>query len=509
MNTGPCQGPGRLVDRSGILRGDDDIARYVDRPASLVHAARTGLEREPGAAAVVELGGPRWTYAQLWERAARVAGGLRAGGVRRGDRVLLARPNSAVWCAAFLGAVFAGAVAVPVDVRLSAAEIAELARDCAARIVVGKGALPDGEPVVTEDAVADDIAAIFYTSGTTGRPKGAVTTHANFLSNIETTRRLLRRGDPEPPRELISVPLSHVTGCNSQFLPTLEAGGTTVIMPRFDVGVFLNGLQDERITSVMSVPSVFAMVLAGSPALEEATASVRSLTYGGAPADLDLVRRLRRAFPAARLGSGYGMTECASFAAHLPDEYVDTRPGAVGLPVPVVDLALREPEDEGGTAVGELCVRGPNVARGYWDDPEATGSTFLEGGWLRTGDLASIDPDGVVAIAGRSKDVIIRGGQNVHAAEVERVIGAHPHVAEVAVVGVPDAVAGEKVAAVLVPAHPDLDLRAVVRAARERLARHKVPDLVEVRDHPLPRNAGGKVVKAGIGVGATWRVAPR
>jgi len=493
-------------DRTGVARGPDGIARYPAPPGSLVEMLCRTVERVPEREAVVEIGGDRLTYRMLWTCAARVAGGLAESGVRPRDRVLIRLPNGIDWCVAFLATQLAGAVAVPVNHRLAEREIEFLRTDSgAAHVLDGSRALPGGRAGAGHlPASPDEPAAIFYTSGTTGRPKGAVTSHANFLANTATARRVLGISEDELWRGLVSVPLSHVTGANSQFLPACEAGGTTVILPAFDAATFVAALTDERITALMSVPSVYRMVLAGAAALD--TGRVRTLTYGGAPMAPPLIDRLRDAFPAARLSSGYGLTESSSFAAFLPHERTLARPDTVGLPVPVVDLALAGVADDG---VGELLVRGPNVVAGYWGNPEATAAAFVEG-WLRTGDLARIEPDGLVQLVDRVKDMIIRGGENIYAAEVERVLMGKPEVTEAAVVGVADPVAGEKVAAAVVldPAC-DGELRPVWRAVRDELARHKVPQLVAVWPGPLPRNAAGKVDKAGVRAAARWRVAPR
>lgn len=499
-------------DRSDVVRGTDGIARYQNRPTSLVEALRATVDRQPGVEALVEVNGSRVTYRQLWDRAASVAAGLRDDGVRSGDRVLIQLPSGLDWAIAFFGVLLAGAVAVPVNPRLTAAEIDYIHEDTGAARLIDGGGLPEGERVPDAPCGPDDPAAIFYTSGTTGRPKGAVTSHANFLTNNETARRVLGidAPGPDPWRSLVSVPLHHVTGCNSQLLPACEFGGTTVIMPTFDASEFLRVIHDERITALMSVPSVYQLALASRVLPRIDTTVVRSLTYGGAPMQPEVVADIRRAFPNARLGSGYGLTESSSFTAYLPHEQVVRTPEAVGIPVPVVDVALAGPRGDG---VGELLVRGPNVVHGYWGKPEATARTF-GGGWLRTGDLARIAPDGLVHIVDRVKDMIVRGGENVYSAEVERVFSAHPSVVEVAVVGVDDRLAGERVAAAVVleagVADGDVaQLRPIWRFARDQLARHKMPELVAVWSGRLPRNPGGKVNKTVVRESAQWRVAPR
>jgi acyl-CoA synthetase (AMP-forming)/AMP-acid ligase II len=499
---GPADGTGG----DGIRRGADGVARYLGLPSSLTAALRMVVDRQPDGEALAEIDGGRVSYRELWDRSARVAAGLRAAGARRGDRVVLRLPNGIDWCVAFYGIQLAGCVAVPAAPRLTGPELAHIVRDSAAAVVIEPGQLPSARATfAAADLKPDDIAAIFYTSGTTGRPKGVVTSQANFLANAESARRVLRIGAIQPWRSLVCVPLCHVTGCNSQFLPACHAGGTTVIMPRFEPQRFLRALREERITALMAVPSVFRMVTPLTAGRD--TSAVRSVTYGGAPVHPGLVTAARSAFPRARLGTGYGLTETASFCTYLPDEFAESRSGTVGPAVPVVDLRLHEP---GPGGVGELLARGPNVTPGYWahEDPPDRGA-FIDG-WLRTGDLARIAPDGFVQIVDRIKDVIFRGGESVYSAEVERVLAAHPDVMDVTVLGMPDAIAGEKVAAaVVVPGDREVDMRAVLRFAREQLARHKMPELLAVRTRPLPRNPGGKVMKPQVRAESAWTIAPR
>ena len=503
--TSRLAGPGGLAERAEIERDSGGVAHYADLPSSLTGALRAVVERQPKTEALAEVGGARMSYRQLWDRAARVAGGLREIGARRGDRVVLRLPNGIDWCVAFYGIQLAGCTVVPVNMRLTEGEVADVVHDSGAAVVID-GPLPTGWTMFAEDDPGhEDIAAIFYTSGTTGRPKGVLTSQENFLSNAETTRRVLRMPTIQPWRNLVSVPLCHVTGCNSQLIPTLQAGGSLVIMPRFDPWHLLRTLQEERISALIAVPSIFRTLV--PLATGGYTATVRSVTYGGAPVHPDLIAAMRTVFPGARLGTGYGMTETASFCTYLPDEFSDDRSDTVGPVVPAVDVRLSE---TGADGVGELLVRGPNVTPGYWTQGGPPDRAAFDGSWLRSGDLARIAPDGFVQIVDRIKDVIIRGGESVYSAEVERAIAAHADVLDVAVLGIPDPVAGEKVAAALVvPPDRNVDLRAVLRFARLSLARYKVPELVSVWTRPLPRNPGGKVMKPQVRAQSKWIVAPR
>jgi long-chain acyl-CoA synthetase len=495
--------PIRPFDNSAIARGPDNLARYLNRPQSLVHMLRATVDKWPNKEALVELGGERITYPQLWDRSTRVAGGLHAMGVQRGDRVAIRLGNSINWCSAFFGALMAGAVVVPVNTRFSESEVEHVVTDSGSKVVIIPGQpLPDGAPFVTDDLNPQDLAAIFYTSGTTGFPKGATTTHEAFLSNVETCRRISDLPFDGSSRTLISVPLFHVTGCNSQLLPTCEGGGTTVIMPAFDIKLFLRTIVEERLNILTTVPAVYWLAINQPNFCEVDTSAIKWCTYGGAPTPPDLVAKITEAFPNARLGNGFGLTECCSVATFLPHEYSKLRPETVGFAAPVVDLKLADVDPH--TNVGELLIRGPNVSLGYWKNPQATAETFVDG-WLHTGDMARLDEKGFVQIVDRKKDMVNRGGENVYCVEVENALAAHPAVFEVAVTAVPDTMMGEKVGAVIVPKPGQNPAIADILAfARTQLADFKVPQYIVLRTAALPRNPGGKVIKKQVRQDIEW-----
>ena len=492
-------------DAGGVERGEDGIARYSGRPQSLVHMLRASVERDPKADAVIEVGGERVTFAQLWERASRVAGGLRGAGLERHDRAAILLPNGLDWVLAFWGAQLAGVVAVPVNTRFAEREVDYVVSDSGAAHVFRPGeALPDGEPVVTDDLAPEDLAAIFYTSGTTGFPKGAMTTNANFLANTENAFRCIGVDRSEGPSlaTLINVPLFHVTGCNSQLLVVNELGGRVFILPNaLDLDGFLRTVSEERIQMLTSVPAIYHALTRHPLFARTDLGHVRWVSYGGAPIAADSVHKIIEAFPGARVGNGFGLTETSSLTSFLPHEEALDHADSVGFAMPVVDLAVYEPDAE--TGVGELLVRGQNVVQGYWRKPEATAETFLEG-WLRTGDLARIDDQGLLYIVDRAKDMINRGGENVYSIEVEAALTGAPGVSEVAVVPVPDEMMGEKVGAVIVPTGEGLDVTAVIEHARGRIADFKVPQYVALRNEPLPRNPGGKVLKKPLREETEW-----
>ena len=502
---------GGIFDLTGVTRGPDGIKRYEGLPRNLVHMFRAAVDRDGAAEAVVETGtaetggGPRLSYATLWDRATRVAGGLRGLGVQRGDRVAIRLGNGVDWVLAFLGAVLADAIVVPVNTRFTDEEANYVVTDSGAVHVFMPGdPLPDGDPLAVDDAEPSGPAAIFYTSGTTGFPKGAVTTHENFLSNAETCRRVLA-ADPAGLRTLISVPLFHVTGCNSQLLVALYVGGTAVIMPVFEVAAFLRAISEERIDTMVTVPAIYWLAI-NQPAFASTDISrVRSVAYGGAPIAPDLVTRLAKAFPQARLGNGFGLTETSSVSTFLPHEFV-AHADSVGFPAPVCDVRLDTVLPDG---TGELLIRGPNVVSGYWNKPDATAQAFADG-WLYSGDMARIDDEGLVYLVDRRKDMINRGGENVYCVEVENALAGAPGVYEAAVLGVPDEMMGEKVGAVIVPTPgAELDVAAVIDYLGAHIADFKIPQYVAVSAAPLPRNPGGKLLKRRLRDDTDWAAAIR
>jgi long-chain acyl-CoA synthetase len=491
------------------------------------------------------------SFEEHFRRAAQVAHVLRDRfGVGRGDRVAIAMRNYPEWSVAFWGATAAGAVVVPlnswwtgdelrygledsgtkvvfVDPARGAAIAAHRAQlpDLSAMVVArgGEGEMPDGAlrwedvlgplpgdvdlPAVAIDT--DDDATIFYTSGTTGRPKGALGTHRNICTNpfslyFVNARSALRAGHAaaapgggEQNAYLLSVPLFHATGCHSILVGNLLAGGKLVMMHRWDAGRALELIERERITTFGGVPTMVLQVLDHPDFANRDTSSVKSVGYGGAPAPPELVRRIRDHFNSSPASNGYGLTETSSLSTMNSGVDYLAKPDSVGPPVPVVTVKVVDPE---GTAVptgevGELWIKGPNVVKGYWNKPEATAAVFTDG-WLHTGDVARLDDEGFVYIVDRAKDMLIRGGENVYCVEIEGVLYEHPAVAEAAVIGIPHPTLGEEVGAVvtLLPgaSATEADLQEFVAG---RLAAFKVPVRTWFYDGELPRNPAGKVLK--------------
>ncbi len=493
---------------TGVSRDANGIPRYEDLPATLLEMLDEQVERRPDSEALVELsagGAGRLTYRQLWDRASRVAGGLAAAGVRPGDRVAVRYPAGIDWALAFWGTVMAGAIAVAVNTRSARPEIEFVLSDSGARVDLAPDTpLPDGHPYVTERLERADTAALFYTSGTTGHPKGVPTTHEAFLTNTENAVRCLEqpRDLGEGMRTLISVPLFHVTGCNSQLLAAARVGGASVIMPALNLDELIAALSGERISAMVTVPAIYSLLLQHKGFAKADVSGIRWVAYGGAPIAPSLVRSVKEAFPAAKVFNGYGMTETASLMTVLPDRDAVEHADSVGYAVPSVDLAIAPFRgDEPG--VGELVARGANVTANYWNRPEASSATFADG-WLHTGDVVRVDEAGRVHIIDRLKDIINRGGENVSSVEVEAVLLAAPKVVDACVLAVSDDVMGEKVGAVLFGGPERIDVPAVLEHCRGQLADFKVPQYVTVVDEALPRNAGGKLLKGKLRERVQW-----
>ena len=489
-----------------VFVDDAGVRHFRDLPESLIAVLRRNADENPDVDAVTEVGGGTLTYGELWDGAQRVAGGLRAQGVQRGDRVANRYPAGLDWVLAFWGIMMAGGIVVAVNTRSTEPEVDFILTDSGTSVDLAPGTpLPDGEPYLESGIGPSDIAALFYTSGTTGNPKGVPTSQEAFLSNLVNCGICFSIPDDLRPgklRTLISVPLFHVTGCNSQLLLALWCHGTAVIMPAFDQDQMIDSLRDDAIGFLVTVPAIYALLLRHKRFGEIDTSGVGWVSYGGAPIAPSLVAALQEAFPNARVGNGYGMTESCSVMTGLPHEDSTAHADSVGYAAPAVELGIA-PLDPADPLVGELVARGATIATEYWERPEATASTMIDG-WMHTGDVVRVDEAGRVHIIDRMKDIINRGGENVSSIEVEAALLAVPEVVEAAVVAVPDEVMGEKVGAVLYGGEGTLDVDHVLSQVRERIADFKVPQYVVVADQPLPRNPGGKLLKGPLRKETDW-----
>ncbi len=378
--------------------------------------------------------------------------------------------------------------------------------------VIGEaGSWGDLEPMdpPAVDLAADDEATIMYTSGTTGRPKGALATHRAIISNVFNSltcqaRMFLRRGEqpPEPdPNEqratLLAIPFFHATGAFAVLVPALAQGGKIVTMYKWDAGEALPIIQNEKITAVGGVPAIAWQILEHPDRDKYDLSTIAAISYGGAPSAPELVSTIKKRFPEAAPGNGWGMTEtCATACLNIGEDYVN-RPDSAGAPPPATELKIVGADGQTlpPGEVGELWCKSPSNCRAYWNRPDATAETFREG-WVVTGDLARLDEEGFLYLVDRAKDMLIRGGENVYCIEVESALYDHPAVMDAAVVGIPHKVLGEEVGAVV-------QLKPGASATEDELRHHvaghlaafKVPKEIQFLSEPLPRNANGKILK--------------
>lgn len=487
---------------------------------ALARQLRAGARGRGGEVFADQPGRPPLSHDALWQGAERMAAALVRAGVRPGDRVAVQTEKTLEAVQLYLGALMAGAVFLPLNTAYVAAEIAYFLTDAEPAVFVcdparrealaeaaggvpqvltldaeGRGSLADAAAAEAPGFAAvprgeDDLACILYTSGTTGRPKGAMLSHGNLASNALTLTEAWRFTPAD--RLIHALPIFHAHGLYVALNVTLTAGGSLIFLPKFDADAVIEAL--PRATAMMGVPTFYTRLLDHPGLTRELCAGMRLFVSGSAP----LLAETHRAWT-ARTGHAilerYGMTE-TSMNASNPYEG-ERRPGAVGFPLPGVDLRVCGPDGAvlGRGETGSLQVRGPNVFKGYWRMPEKTAEEFTPDGFFITGDLATVSGDGYFSIVGRAKDMVISGGYNVYPVEVEALIDALPGVAESAVIGLPHPDFGEGVAAVVVGAPGETPSpEAIMAALRDRLAGYKRPRAVFVTE-ALPRNTMGKVMK--------------
>jgi acyl-CoA synthetase (AMP-forming)/AMP-acid ligase II len=479
----------------------------------------------------------RLTFAQLRDEAHRAARAVVAAGIDKGDRVAIWAPNIHEWVIAGLGALCAGAVIVPINTRFKGPEAAyvlrksgarilftvngflgndyvSMLRDCdeqtpaLERVVVLRGDHPEGTETFTSfldrataaetlpDVTPEDVSDLIFTSGTTGRPKGVMATHFQTIKVFEAWSEVvgLREGD----RYLIVNPFFHNFGYKAGIVACLIRGATIVPEPVFDVDAVLQKVQAERITMLPGPPTLYMSILNHPDRDKYDLSSLRLSVTGAAAIPVEMIRRMREELTFKTIVTGYGLTEVTGTATMCRhDDDPETIANTSGRAIPDVEVLV---VDDDGKEVprgepGEIVVRGYNVMKGYWDDPEETAKTIDDDGWLHTGDIGVMDDAGYIQITDRKKDMFIVGGFNAYPAEIENALLAHPAIAQVAVVGMPDERMGEVGVAFVVPrAGATVDGDEVVAWAKERMANYKVPRRVEVVD-TLPLNASGKVLK--------------
>ncbi len=494
----------------------------------------------------------RVSYAEHYQQVVALAHALVSElGIARGDRVALAMRNYPEWPVVFWATVSVGAIIVPLNawwttreleysVEHSGARVAFVDQQRATLLAGSCDHIPTLEQLIVirsednavspneirfEDLLArhnhqktlppvdiapDDDASIFYTSGTTGKPKGAVNTHRNICTNqisgvycrVRTEYRYGR--EPVMPTEqmgqLISAPLFHVTGSLAMLCGSTIAGSKIVFMYKWDADTAIRLIEKEKLNSFGGVPSMPLQVLESPILAQHDTSSVRAVLFGGAPPAPELAKRVKQAFPNSSSSNGYGLTETSALSTVCVAEDYMARPESAGMPAAVCDIKIMTEDGKPLPAgdIGEIWIKGPQVIKGYWNNPEATASTFTDG-WLHSGDLGYLDDEGFLFVVDRAKDMLLRGGENIYCIEVESALYDHPAVIDAAVVGIPHPILGEEVGA-LVQVRPgttvtEKELQDHVAAL---IAAFKVPIRIDQHPEPLPRNANGKIMKPAV-----------
>ena len=549
-------GPGSPLALQDTLIDGVTFKTYADAPPSLRHLFEAGRAWGERDFLVYEDERVNFTaHALAVEHLARAY--TETYGIKKGDRIAIVMRNYPQWSVAFWAALVIGAVVTPMNSWWTGEELEYGLNDSGARLAIvdpqifnriqdhwpnmsgleamivarASGDFEDGRLTTLEsiigpanmwgtlDAIGlpaadlgpEDDASIMYTSGTTGKPKGALATHRAVISNMFNAlacraRRYLRAGEPIPEPDpdpananstLLSVPFFHATGAMAILIPILATGGKIVMMYKWDAGKALPIIERERIKSVGGVPAIAWQILEHPDRDKYDLSSIEAVAYGGAPSAPELVATIKSTLKQAQPSNGWGMTEtCATATQNFGEDYVN-RPDSAGSPPPAVELKVVGPDGETLPAgdVGELWCKSPSNCKLYWNRPEATASTFVDG-WVVTGDLARIDEEGFVYLVDRAKDMLIRGGENVYCIEVENALYDHPAIMDASVVGIPHKVLGEEVGAVV-------QLKPGQQASEEELRTHvagqlaafKVPVEIQFQNDPLPRNANGKILK--------------
>ena len=541
--------PGARFEMETVTINGVPTRTWKNAPANLIQLTQLGRMHGDRLFTIHE--DERVSYEAHFRAVAALAHHLRSLGVAKGDRVAIAMRNLPEWPVAFFAGVVIGAIVVPLNAWWTGAELEYGLRDSGSKVLIvdderhqrisayyadlpalehvlvaratgsldgkvsrledvigtphGYGALPD-QPLPPTEIAPDDDATIFYTSGTTGNPKGALGTHRNLITNIFSggysgARMMLRRGEeivpPQPRTTLTVIPLFHVTACSAGMMGSVAAGNTLIFMRKWDVVRAMEIIEREKVHVTGGVPTIAWQLLEHPDRAKYDLSTLEAIAYGGAPSAPELVKRIYTEFGALP-GNGWGMTETmATVTSHAAEDYLN-RPTSAGPPVATADIKIM---DEDGTRelpvgeVGELWARGPMIVKGYWNKPEATAATFVDG-WVRTGDLARVDEEGFVYIVDRAKDMIIRGGENIYSSEVENVLYAHPAVTDCALIGIPHRTLGEEPAAVV---HLAPGMRATEAElqgwVKQHLAIFKTPVAIRFVAETLPRNANGKILK--------------
>lgn len=505
--------------------GDRVVPVFCERPKSIWAMIAAAAARNPDGEALV-CGDRRMTWREVALQSARIAAGLRNLGLQSGDRVALLLGNRIEFVLAMSAAAHLGLVTVLLGTRQQKPEIAYVLTDCGAKLLIHEAALSDRLPgprdvpdlthriAVDDDDNAsqfsnlvdngplpepasvgeEDTAMILYTSGTTGRPKGAMLAHCNIIHSAMVYEACMELTPAD--RSIAAVPLAHVTGVVANIMSMACCAGTLIIVAEFKAADYLKVAARERVTQTVMVPAMYNLCLLQADFDKYDLSAWRIGGFGGAPMPIATIEKLAAKIPGLKLINAYGSTETTSPSTIMPPELTAGHIESVGLPCPgahiiVVDADGRElPRGE----IGEIWIHGGSVIKGYWNNPKATSESFTGGFW-HSGDLGSIDAQNFVRVFDRQKDMINRGGLKIYSAEVESVLAGHPGVVESAIIAKPCPVLGERVHAVIVTRGGDVSGDALRVWCAERLSDYKVPETMALTTEPLPRNANGKVMK--------------
>lgn len=494
----------------------------------------------------------RLTYQQHYAQVVALAHSLVENfNIKKGDRVALAMRNYPEWPVVFWATVSVGAIIVPLNAWWTIKELEYAIEDSGARLVFADQQraamlagscdhIPTMEQLIVirgeDHAIAasvdiyddlllannaqqnlpdidvqpDDNASIYYTFGTTGRPKGAINTHRNICSNQTSgiylrARTEYRYGrEPLMPTEqmgqLISAPLFHVTGSLAMLCGSTIAGSKIVFMYKWDADSAIKLIEKEKLNSFGGVPSMPLQVLESPLLAQHDTSSIRAVLFGGAPPAPELAERIRVAFPNASSSNGYGLTETSGLTSACAAEDYLAKPESAGTAPPVCDIKIVDDDGAGLSVgkIGEIWIKGPQVVKGYWNNPEASAEAITEG-WLHTGDLGYLDEEDFLFVVDRAKDMLLRGGENIYCIEVESALYDHPAVIDAAVVGIPHPILGEEVAALVqIRKGTQVSEKQLQDHVAIQIAAYKVPIRIDQHPEPLPRNANGKIMKPAV-----------
>lgn len=536
--------PFEIIERE--IRGIN-TKTWKNAPPSL--RAVVEMTKAHGSNDYIIYGGERLTYAEHYKKVAALSQVLvNEFGVKKGDRVALAMRNFPEWPVVFWSVVSIGAIIVPLNAWWTGEELQYGLTDSGASVLFADqerierlspyleqlalkqtvlirasnqatipnsvtpwAALPwksDDNSSMPDIAIeADDSATLFYTSGTTGKPKGALGTHHNICANLLSSAFVRARADVRNGRTpqkasaatgfLLSVPFFHATGCHAMLCGNTLAGNKIVLMDKWNPHKAIQLIEQEKLSTFGGVPAMVWQVLESPEFPNHDLSSVTNIGYGGAPAAPELVKRISELFPQVQPSNGYGLTETSALTTSNSAEDYQAKPDSAGAPAPVCELKIVNQQGESLPIgeIGELCIKGPQVVAGYWNKPDASAETFRQG-WLHTGDLARMDSEGFVYICDRAKDMLIRGGENVYCVEVEDALYSHPDIMDAAVIGLPHRVLGEEVGAMVqIKPNASVNENILKDHVASKLAAFKVPIRIDFSDEPLPRNANGKILK--------------